>query len=94
MISIVKQLTAGTHTLYQATEQGTITMLSVVNTDTGDCTLNIYKKDVNGVQVKIIAKDTKIEDIDAAYIAGRVIKSGQSIIIVTTKAIDVDLNIV
>ena len=93
MINVCKTITAD-EDIYTATEQGVIDMLSIVNIDSTDATINVYRSGLLGTNIHLIAKNTIIPVGEAAYIDRRVIKPGQTISIATNKDVDIDLNII
>lgn len=91
-INIAGEYNSGEHIIYTATQWGRLIMLSIVNEEVSNATVDV-KRRVNGVDTKMVATMT-IEPGEAAYIDNRVIKIGHEIIIVTDKTIQIDLNIV
>lgn len=83
-----------TEVIYTATEKGKIIMMSIVNADIKDVTINVRKQG-KVHSVRIIARNTllKVDPDDAAYISEVLLDEGQSIIVETDGLVEIDLNI-
>lgn len=93
MINLQRSVDPGDTVIYEATENGILSMLSIVNTQATDATINLLRSGINP-DIMLIAKDTVIKPGEAAYVDARVIKVGQKITISTDQKLDIDINII